>query len=190
MPTSNERRIDERDADGNDRTIRRFLESAAELDVETEHVTAEEASDAIGDAVDGRAVGASLPFEEVSLPAEVVVDPSDEQLRAAGTGVTAAAFAIASYGTVAIAMTENKDGPVSLFPPRHVAVVMGRDVVPDMPTAFERLERTFDGGTTDVIFETGPSSTGDMGSLVRGVHGPAEVCVIVVDAADEPEGPR
>lgn len=182
MSTPNEHGTSEAD---DDRTVRLFLESAAELDVETEYVTAEEVTDAIGDAVDGATVGASIPFEEVELPDDVVVDPTDKQLRAARTGVTAATFAIASYGTVAVGMTANKDGPVSLFPPRHVAVVMARDVVPDMSAAFERLESTFDRGTNDVIFETGPSSTGDMGSLVRGVHGPAEVTVIVVDATND-----
>ncbi|MCU4751410.1 LUD domain-containing protein [Halobacteria archaeon AArc-curdl1] len=185
MPTTNDHAIDELDHARDVQAIQRFREAAANAHVETTYVPVERATEAIADAIEGDAVGSTLPFETVTLPEKVRTDPTDDDLRTAQTGVTAAAFAIASYGTVAIPMTEHKEGPVSLFPPTQVAVVLARDVHPDMATAFEVLARLFDDGTKDVIFVTGPSSTGDMGSLVRGVHGPEAVSVIIVDTTGE-----
>ncbi|WP_115865468.1 LUD domain-containing protein [Halorussus litoreus] len=177
-----------------------FEESLRELGVTWSRTAAAEFEDAIGDAVVGPAVGTPLPFEGVSLAGtEVARDPTPNQLDAATTGVTPAAFAIADYGSVVLRPDETGVEPVSLYPERHVAVLAEGDVVADMPTAFERLGETFrrggeesedgeDGGDgesvvagSDAILATGPSATADMGALVTGAHGPKEVHVVVLE---------
>ena len=50
-----------------------------------------------------------------------------------------------------------------------------------MPAAFDRLAEEFDAGLDSQVLATGPSATGDMGSLVRGVHGPQEVHVAILE---------
>jgi L-lactate dehydrogenase complex protein LldG len=62
-----------------------------------------------------------------------------------------------------------------------VAVVRATDVVPDMAAGFDRLAGAFAAGATDAVLVTGPSATADMGALVQGVHGPAEMHVVIVD---------
>jgi L-lactate dehydrogenase complex protein LldG len=91
-------------------------------------------------------------------------------------------MAIASYGTVAIESSAAGDEPVSLFPERHVAVVREEDIVWGMDEAFARLGEEFDAGRDSVVFATGASATADMGAMIEGVHGPAEVHVVVLDS--------
>lgn len=128
------------------------------------------------------AVGVSLPFDGVSLDGTpVTLDPTPAELAAARTGVAPVGMAIASYGTLAVQSTSDGVEPVSLFPDRHVAVLHEDDLIADMDGAFEWLSGAFDAGQDSVVFATGASATADMGELVEGVHGPAEVHVIVVD---------
>jgi L-lactate dehydrogenase complex protein LldG len=158
--------------------VETFIRSVEDLDVGTSHISAEELADTIENVTIGDTVVAEFPFDTDAY--EGSVDPIPEEIERARTGVTACAIGIASYGTVVVTPTHRKEGPVSLYPQRHVAVVRTEDIVPDVETAFDRLESEFEQGRDDAIFVTGPSSTGDMGELVRGVHGPAEMHVIVI----------
>ncbi|MFC6988080.1 LUD domain-containing protein [Haloplanus sp. GCM10025708] len=136
----------------------------------------------LDEVVDPPAVGSPLPFEGVSLDGtDVVTEPTPAQLRDATTGVTAAAFAIAEYGTLAVRSTAGGDEPVSLYPERHVAVVRESDVLSDADAAFSRLADAFADGPESVVFATGVSGTGDMGEYVEGVHGPREVRVLLLE---------
>ena len=138
--------------------------------------------DAVDDAVDRPAAGAPLPFESLSLAGtDVTVSPTPAQLRAATTGVTAAGLGIAEYGTVVIQSRPGGDEPVSLYPERHVAVLRRSDLVAGVPEAMEWLGGEFGAGCDSAVLATGPSATADMGELVRGVHGPGTVHVLLVE---------
>jgi L-lactate dehydrogenase complex protein LldG len=157
-----------------------FVSSVESVGAETSRITPDALGETIDDATEGDTVVAEFPFD-TDPTHEGYVDPTTEEIESAQTGVTAGAIGIASYGTVIVTPTHRKEGPVSLYPRRHVAVVRAEDIVRDVETAFDRLESEFEQGHDDAIFVTGPSSTGDMGELVRGVHGPAEMHVIVVE---------
>jgi L-lactate dehydrogenase complex protein LldG len=127
------------------------------------------------------AVGAHLPYDTVSLSeAPVTLDPTSADLDAAATGITAAAFAIAEYGSIVI-----HSNPVSLYPYRHVAVLRERDIVLDMSETFVRLGSELRETRGSAIIATGPSATADMGSLVRGAHGPTEIHVVIVETTQD-----
>lgn len=160
--------------------VARYADRAAAAGIETSRVSAGDATSAIADTCHGETVGSPLPFD-VDLPSHVTVDPTTDALERAETGVTAGAFAVADYGTVAVTPTDRKEGAVSLFPPRHVAVVRAADVVADMVAGFDRVVEAFAAGHDDLVLVTGPSVTADMGALVRGVHGPAEMHVVIVE---------
>ena len=167
--------------------VTRFVQRAEAVGCETTRTGPDEATDAIAATCSGRTVGSNWWFDDraipdaVALPEEVVLEPSVAELDSAETGVTGVPFAIAAYGTVAVPSTPALDGPISLYPNRHVAVVRSVDVVPDVAGGLARLSDSFAMGVNDVVLVTGPSSTGDMGALVRGVHGPAEMHVVVVE---------
>lgn len=161
-------------------TSDRFASRAADFGVELTRTTADEAAASIDAVVEDPAVGVPLPWEDVSLPAGIATDPTPTDLDAAATGVTAAALAIADYGSVVLQATPGGVEPVSLFPDRHVAVLRERDIVPDMEAAFAWLGGELRATRGSAIIATGPSATADMGELVKGAHGPKEVHVIVV----------
>jgi L-lactate dehydrogenase complex protein LldG len=159
-----------------------FEESLSGLADSCRRVSPEGFADALAAVAAAPAVGVPLPFAEVSLeetPVATEFDATD--LRAAETGVTPAGLGIADYGTVTLRSTAAGDELVALYPYRHVAVVHADDVCPDMTAAFERLGEEFAAGQRTQVFATGPSATADMGGLIRGVHGPKEVHVVVVE---------
>jgi L-lactate dehydrogenase complex protein LldG len=159
----------------------RFEDALDRLGVTWTETTAAEFPAAVEAAIGEPAVGAPLPFEDLSLDGvDVTLRPTPRQLRAATTGVTAARFGIAEYGTVAVESSRGGDEPVSLYPERHVAVLRERDILPGVPDAMDRLATEFAAGDDSVVFATGISATGDMGDLVEGVHGPLEVHVVLV----------
>lgn len=119
----------------------------------------------------------SLPSAELPLTTE----PTRAQLLEAATGVTEAAFGIASYGTVVLRATADIDELAALFPDRHVVLLREEDIVADMAAAFERIAPILEDEAADLILATGPSATADMGSLVYGVHGPGDVHVVLIE---------
>lgn len=156
-------------------------------------------ADALADLVEPPAVGAPLPFDDVSLddvsldetsPGGVGVETelTTATVRDAATGVCAAGFAVAETGSVVLQPTARGEEPVSLFPERHVVVVREADLVPDVATAFDRLADEFAAGRDDAVLATGPSATADMGELVQGVHGPTEVHVLLVAGGTDGDG--
>lgn len=158
-----------------------FEASLDRLEVTHERTTADGLVDAVAAAVVEPAVGAPLPWADLSLEGTGVdLAPTPDALQAAATGVTAAGAAIAAEGTVIVQGRPGGDEPASLYPPRHVAVVRASDVVAAVPEAIEWLAGEFDGGRRNAVFATGPSATADMGELVVGAHGPGEVHVVTV----------
>ncbi len=158
-----------------------FVNSLGGAGVGVTETTPDEFASALGEVLEPPVVGAPLPFDELSLdgvtPA-VDTAPTAADLTSAATGVTAAEFGVAEYGTVAVRSRPGGDEPISLYPQRHVAVVRDRDVV-DLDGAFGRLSELLPAGES-VVFATGASATADMGEFVQGVHGPGEVHVVLV----------
>ncbi|MFC7020339.1 MULTISPECIES: LUD domain-containing protein [Haloarcula] len=163
-------------------SVATFEQSLAKVDATSTTVDPEGFTDALEAAIETPAVGAPLPFEDVSLAdTSVTVDPSRSALQAAACGVTGSPLGIAELGTVAIESTAGGDELVSLYPERHVAVVRASDVEPDLTAAFGWLSDQFDAGRQSFVMATGPSATGDMGALVQGVHGPSTEHVIIIE---------
>ncbi|WP_129115626.1 LutC/YkgG family protein [Halegenticoccus tardaugens] len=177
-------------------TVADFEASLGRLDVGWTRTDPGGFDDALREVLVEPAVGTPLPFEDVALDAApITLNPTPEQLRGAKTGVTAAAFAIADYGSLVLESTPEGGEQVSLFPDTHVAVVRESDVVADMDAAFERLgprlrEGRSPGANRSAVLATGPSATADMGALVRGAHGPKDVHVLLLGDGGIDDGER
>jgi L-lactate dehydrogenase complex protein LldG len=157
-----------------------FETRAGDYGVELTRVEPSEAPEAIAAAVEEPAVGAPLPWDEVSLPSSVPTDPTPAQLEAAVTGVSGAELGVADYGSIVLRQDVNGSEPISLFIDKHVAVLREEDIVPDMEAAFAWLGEEFREKRDSAILATGPSATADMGALVQGAHGAKTVEVIVL----------
>lgn len=161
--------------------VERFQRSLSDLNTASSVVTPAEFRPTLEEVLEPPAVGAELPFDDLSLAdTKVTLDPSPSQLKDAVTGVSGSRMGIASLGTVAVESRPEGDEFVSLYPERHLVVLRASDLRTDLSDAFSWLQAEFEAGTRSFVLATGPSSTGDMGALVQGVHGPERVHVIIV----------
>jgi L-lactate dehydrogenase complex protein LldG len=95
-------------------------------------------------------------------------------------GITDAFAGVAHSGSVCVCIDHDYAGFVSLLSRFHVAVLPAENIVERPADLFRPDCLNGDGLRRNFVFVTGPSATADMGPLVRGVHGPHRLHVIVV----------
>jgi L-lactate dehydrogenase complex protein LldG len=96
-------------------------------------------------------------------------------------GLTSADYALADTGTLVMISGAEESRLVSLLPPAHIAVVPVSRLLENLDELLIRVPRPND-ETSSMVLITGPSRTADIEQiLVRGVHGPGEITVILVD---------
>jgi len=95
-------------------------------------------------------------------------------------GITSADYALADTGSLVLLSSREEAMMISLLPPVHVAVVpvnrllTGLDELLALRPVPSRL-------SSSMVFITGPSRTADIEQiLVRGVHGPGQIHVVLV----------
>ena len=98
----------------------------------------------------------------------------------AAFGITSAEFALADTGTLVMLSSEEEARMISLLPPVHIAVVPRVRILTGLDELFWMA--AYPGlSTSSMVFITGPSRTADIEQiLVRGVHGPGEIHVLVI----------
>lgn len=127
------------------------------------------------------------------LTASPEVDPAAFRSAAAraGAGITAADYAVAETGTLALFSGPGRPRSASLLPPLHVAVLTADRILPAVADLAATLAARARGGDlpASVNLVTGPSRTADIEHVsVRRVHGPGDVFVIVLPAPGPPGG--
>jgi L-lactate dehydrogenase complex protein LldG len=106
-----------------------------------------------------------------------------EALFAADAGLTMAQLGIAETGTVVLASADEQHRLASLLPERHYVVLPRSRLCGTLAAALALLQAA-DGAprSRTITFVTGPSRTADIELvLVVGVHGPKELCVLLLD---------
>jgi L-lactate dehydrogenase complex protein LldG len=99
---------------------------------------------------------------------------------AAAFGITSADYALADTGTLVMIASPEEARLVSLLPPVHIAVIPRARILTGLDELLSILPHPAD-LTSSMVLITGPSRTADIEQiLVRGVHGPGEIHVIVV----------
>ena len=100
---------------------------------------------------------------------------------AADIGITSVDYALAATGTFVMLSSHNEARLISLLPPAHIAIIPRSRILANLDELLSILPRPAD-QTSSMVLITGPSRTADIEQiLVRGVHGPGEVCAVVVD---------
>lgn len=98
---------------------------------------------------------------------------------AADVGITGADYALADTGTVVLLSSPEEARLISLLPPAHIAVVPKERILSGLDELLSILAAPAE-RTSSMVFITGPSRTADIEQiLVRGVHGPGEIHVVV-----------
>jgi len=106
-----------------------------------------------------------------------------EELRglcaAADIGITSADYALADTGTLVLLSSPREARMISLLPPAHIAVVPRARILTGLDELFSILPNPAE-VTSSMVLITGPSRTADIEQiLVRGVHGPGSLSVVV-----------
>jgi L-lactate utilization protein LutC len=167
--------------------FRRNLEALAG---KTAHVdTPAEAAAYVAQVLAGRdAVTANAPFlDECGITklegvATGITDPAE--LRAAcstrAVGITSADYALANTGTLVMLASPQNARLVSLLTPIHIAVIPAASILTSLDELFTVVPDPARLSSSMVLI-TGPSRTADIEQiLVRGVHGPGEIHVVIV----------
>jgi L-lactate dehydrogenase complex protein LldG len=131
--------------------------------------TPEEAQAAVDKILNGRTfIQSSRPF-------------SREAIAQTEVGITSADYALADTGSLVIFTESNESRLLSLLPPCHIAVIESSRILASLDDVF-RLRPLPGADSSAMVVITGPSRTADIEMrLVRGVHGPGEIHVIVID---------
>jgi len=107
-------------------------------------------------------------------------EDSREAIAATEVGITSADYALADTGSLVI-FTESQSRLLSLLPPCHIAVIESSRIVASLDDVF-RLRPMPGANSSAMVVITGPSRTADIEMrLVRAVHGPGEIHVIIVE---------
>ena len=140
-------------------------------------------------AIEGKsAVASNAPFLAEcgisSLPGVRSGITDREELRAlcaaADVGITSADYALADTGSLVMIASPSEARLVSLLPPAHIAVMPRDRILTGLDELFTILPNPAD-ATSSMVLITGPSRTADIEQiLVRGVHGPGQITVVVV----------
>jgi L-lactate utilization protein LutC len=109
------------------------------------------------------------------------IDPySREAIAEVEVGITSADYALADTGSLVFFSESGESRLLSLLPPCHIAVIESSKIVPSLDDVFRLRPLPGDESSAMVVI-TGPSRTADIEMrLVRGVHGPGEIHVIVI----------
>jgi L-lactate dehydrogenase complex protein LldG len=129
--------------------------------------------------------------EPLDLPAElfselrhlpgVVTQRSKQEQATCDVGVTEAFAGVARTGSVCVTVDHEYAGVISLLSRLHIAVLLADTIVERPADLFSPRFLDGKGLRRNFVFITGPSATADMGPLVRGVHGPHQLHVIIVE---------
>jgi L-lactate dehydrogenase complex protein LldG len=151
--------------------------------------SAEDARDYVAGVIAGRSAVASnaAVLREcgiTALPgvATGITDPGELRALCASVpcGITGADYALADTGTLVLLSSRQEARLVSLLPPVYIALVRRERLLTGLDELLSLLPRPA-GQTSSMVLITGPSRTADIEQiLVRGVHGPGEIHVVVV----------
>jgi L-lactate utilization protein LutC len=147
-------------------------------------------SAAIGDGIrtDLRQFDAALGLHNVevfSIANVVEEERSKLRTRLAGcdAGIVEADYAVASSGTLVLVPTPARPRSLSLVPPVNIVLLRVEYILPDLAALMSALGAQAV-ANNPVVFITGPSRTADIEKrIVRGVHGPKELYVVLIRPA-------
>lgn len=167
-----------------------FLEKFAALNGKGYHAeTPQEANRIVAEILAGRpAVAAPTPFLESSGLNQISgvrwgTGDAQEWRRACATvdvGITSASYALADTGSLVMIAGPGEPRLSSLLPPIHIAVIPAGSILSGLDDLFQQVPKPAE-LSSSMVLVTGPSRTADIEQiLVRGVHGPGEIHVVIV----------
>jgi L-lactate dehydrogenase complex protein LldG len=122
-------------------------------------------------------------IERVESNAVLLKNASASALFDCDVGVTGAQWAVAETGTLVLESDQERHRLSSLVPPAHIAIIEADQIRQTLGEVLQAInDKGPDGLSRTITFVTGPSRTSDIElTLAIGVHGPAEIYVIIIE---------
>ncbi len=122
---------------------------------------------------------------------QIISDPAerlghlwvDERMAHSDWAITGADYLLADTGSVVLFSSPLRSRQISLLPTFHLVLARLDQILPDFPALLPRVIASQDQGLppSSITLITGPSRTADIEkTLVKGVHGPQRLIVILV----------
>jgi L-lactate utilization protein LutC len=117
-----------------------------------------------------------------------VVTKETGDVRTAEVGINFADYALADTGSLVFLSESRESRLISLLPPVHIALIARKNILSGLDELFTRVPQPAAQSSAMALI-TGPSRTADIEMrLVRGVHGPGEIHVIIVEDVTSYQG--
>ena len=128
-------------------------------------------------------IGESLASANTGGETKLIEDAGAAELFDCDLGVTGAQWGVAETGTLVLESDAERHRLASLVPSAHVAIIKAQNVRQTLGEVLQAISDRGESGLSRAItFITGPSRTSDIElTLAIGVHGPAELYVIVIE---------
>ena len=157
-------------------TVERLPRSAEHLAAAVRRVAPEARRIAIAEPLD---LSPELFASCRALPG-IVHERTKEALSSLDVGITDTFAGVARTGSICVCVDHKYSGSISLLARLHIAVLAAEMIV-ERPRDLLRSDCLEGKGLKrNFVFITGPSATADMGPLVRGVHGPHRLHIVVL----------
>lgn len=123
--------------------------------------------------------GRSVVMSASPLLRDCGLQYEDAPVSEAAVGITSAEYGLADTGTLVV-MSASESRLASLLPPVHIAIIESSRILTGLD-ALLTVEAKPAIRTASMVLITGPSRTADIEQiLVRGVHGPGELHVVIL----------
>jgi L-lactate dehydrogenase complex protein LldG len=123
----------------------------------------------------------SVTWLPANKPAEFDERVYRQKMITMDAGLIAADYLIADSGTIVLFGKNHRAQMITLLPPKLFVLGTIRQLIPDMFTFHEAIEKETLDRFESMHYITGPSRTSDIEKkLILGVHGPKELCVVIV----------
>lgn len=137
-----------------------------------------------GDYVRAALAGRTFVASKAPILAQCGIATSDfsrEEYARVDVGITSADYALAETGSLVVLTESSESRLLSLLPPCHIAVIARSRIVENLEELLTLMPEPTANSSAMVII-TGPSRTADIEMLlVRGVHGPGEIHVVILE---------
>ena len=98
--------------------------------------------------------------------------------------ITSCEFLVARTGSIVMSSIQQSGRTTSVYAPVHICIAYTDQLVYDVKDGLQLLRERYAQLPSLITFASGPSRTADIEkTLVVGVHGPAEVFVLLIEAA-------
>lgn len=116
-----------------------------------------------------------------ALQARNIALATGDDIKTTRAGITGAAAALATTGSLVLTSGPGKPRGASLLPDVHIAVIESSQILPDLEAYTDHARATW-AQPSNIVIVSGASKTADIAmELVMGAHGPRDLHIVILE---------